>query len=135
MKGHTEILKILAEAGADLNMARVTDGVTPIFVAAQNGHLDVVRYLLSVHDLQLKPFISTADSLRTFANQRDEGVQNRMAELLQSKLDAGEPENNISVLPQEIAVVMGHHYIMEEFSKHNVAIEPNCCSDSMSIKK
>jgi ankyrin repeat protein len=36
----------LVDAGADVNSARTTDGATPVFIAAQNGHLEVVRALV-----------------------------------------------------------------------------------------
>ena len=35
------------EVGADKDQA-VNSGATPLFIAAQNGHLDVVRHLLDV---------------------------------------------------------------------------------------
>ena len=35
--------RCLAEAGADLNQAM--NEATPLFIASQNGHVDVVRYL------------------------------------------------------------------------------------------
>ncbi|CAK9033398.1 unnamed protein product [Durusdinium trenchii] len=44
-EGHLEAVRLLLEAGADKDAARI-DGVTAVFVAAQNGHLEVVRLLL-----------------------------------------------------------------------------------------
>jgi ankyrin repeat protein len=40
-----EVVRILAERGADINKA-MNDGATPLLVASQNGHVDVVRILI-----------------------------------------------------------------------------------------
>ena len=40
--GHTEVVKLLLTAGADVNW-RNHEGVTSLYMAAQNGH-DQVRY-------------------------------------------------------------------------------------------
>lgn len=45
-KGHTEILALLVEHGADVN-AKNNDGWTALMLASQNGHVDVVNCLLS----------------------------------------------------------------------------------------
>jgi hypothetical protein len=37
---------LVKELGADVNGARLSDGATPLFLAAQMGHLVVVRYLV-----------------------------------------------------------------------------------------
>ena len=38
-KGHTEALKLLIEAGADVNLAD-KDGTTPAYIASQKGHTE-----------------------------------------------------------------------------------------------
>jgi ankyrin repeat protein len=115
-QGHAHVIAALIMGGADLNKAD-NMGLTPVWIAAHNGHLEVVRYLLSVHNIQLKAVISTVYQFVKLVSDRDEGVKKRMEAFLQSKLDAGEPENKISVMPQEIAAVMGNLDIVEEFSK------------------
>ena len=50
VNGDLEIVKILVEAGADMNETAVfKDGsnASPLWVAARNNHLEVCRYLLS----------------------------------------------------------------------------------------
>lgn len=42
--GHAEVVRLLAEAGADTELPKF-DGRTPLSVAAQGGHLEVVRCL------------------------------------------------------------------------------------------
>ena len=41
-----EVLRVLAEYGADFNLARTSDGATPLSAAARRGYLDVVRFLV-----------------------------------------------------------------------------------------
>lgn len=43
--GHLEVVKILAEAGADINLGPA-DGSSPLDIAATRGFLDVVEYLI-----------------------------------------------------------------------------------------
>jgi ankyrin repeat protein len=42
--GYAEAVSMLLEAEADVNVAR-NDGVTPLYVAAHNGHAEVVTML------------------------------------------------------------------------------------------
>ena len=42
--GHVNVVRWLAENGANLNKAS-NDGQTPMHVAAKQGHVDVMRYL------------------------------------------------------------------------------------------
>ena len=43
------MVKLLLEAGADLNI-QDTDGSTALMCAAEHGHADIVKYLLSQPD-------------------------------------------------------------------------------------
>ena len=38
------MIRVLAELGADVNTP-IDDGATPVFIAAQNGHVDAIRVL------------------------------------------------------------------------------------------
>jgi len=40
------VARALVEAGADVNAKRTDDGRTPVWMAAQNGHQEVVRVLV-----------------------------------------------------------------------------------------
>ena len=44
LKGHHEVVRVLADKGANLDLAR-ENGSTPVFIAAQFGHHEVVRVL------------------------------------------------------------------------------------------
>jgi ankyrin repeat protein len=39
-----EVVKYLKEAGADVTVAN-NDGITPVYIASQEGHLEIVKYL------------------------------------------------------------------------------------------
>ena len=44
--GHTEVVKLLLEKDADVNVKETTTGCTALFMAAQEGHPEVVKLLL-----------------------------------------------------------------------------------------
>jgi ankyrin repeat protein len=41
------VVKVLASAGASLDQAMTTHGCTPLYIAAQNNHVEVVKVLLA----------------------------------------------------------------------------------------
>ena len=43
--GHLEVVRLLIEAGVDINKARTNDGATPLHIATQKGHVEVVSLL------------------------------------------------------------------------------------------
>ncbi len=45
-KGHTEALRVLLDAGADINAPTPTTDVTPLMQAARNGHIETLQFLL-----------------------------------------------------------------------------------------
>ena len=47
MKGTSSMVKLLLEAGADVNGAEPPEQVTALMAAADNGHLKIVRLLLA----------------------------------------------------------------------------------------
>ena len=44
--GHKEIVKLLLEKGADINVKQTATGATALLLASQNGRTDVVKLLL-----------------------------------------------------------------------------------------
>ncbi len=45
-KGYLDIVKTLADAGANVNL-KINGGFTPLYIATQNNHNEVVKYLLA----------------------------------------------------------------------------------------
>ena len=43
---HLEEVRALVEVEAAVNQGRTTDGVTPLYVAACNGHMEVVQAVM-----------------------------------------------------------------------------------------
>ena len=44
--GHIDVVKLLIEAGADINQARTDNGAPPLFMTCQKGHIDTARLLI-----------------------------------------------------------------------------------------
>jgi ankyrin repeat protein len=45
--GHTEVVKLLLTAKADVNAAHKTQGITSLLIASQKGHTGIVKLLLT----------------------------------------------------------------------------------------
>ena len=45
--GHPEVVKVLLEQQADVNVSCTDDGFTPLHAAAEKGHREVVKLLLA----------------------------------------------------------------------------------------
>ena len=45
--GHTEIVKLLLTAKADVNAAEKKQGITPLLIASKKGHTEIVKLLLT----------------------------------------------------------------------------------------
>jgi ankyrin repeat protein len=52
-EGNLNQVRSLLRAGANVNTRRDTDGVTALFIASQNGHVEVVRELLQHNRLDV----------------------------------------------------------------------------------
>jgi ankyrin repeat protein len=44
--GHPDIVKLLTDEGADINIVVINLNYTPLLVATAGGHADVIRYLI-----------------------------------------------------------------------------------------
>jgi len=50
---HVDLIKVIIEAGGDVNQAQTTKGCTPLFMASQKGHTDIVAILLGAPGIQI----------------------------------------------------------------------------------
>ena len=122
-QGNFNITRELIEREADVHVAD-NDGITPLFLAAKNGHSEVVKLILK-KDLttQLVPFISNVNKLRNIVSEYDDEVLHKMNEFIISKLNIGETEESISILPLEIAAITGDErtiHVFKEFHNREV---------------
>ena len=148
---HWEILQRMKELGVDLNLPNSkgisvahilaekgtvdiekfkelevdffvvgANGLSPAFCAAQNGNFEIMRFILNSPNYQDHPFRSTKESLRAFANQYDSKIKQRMEHFLESK--SHEKSEEIEMLPEEIALVMGHVDIVKLINTNRMDI-------------
>lgn len=110
--GSTDALRTLQQAGADLNQTN-HQGVTPLFIAAQLGNFEIIKVLLTNKEALEKPFTSSRDSLLKFCEGYDESIQERMLLTIDKRIQSGDSETAISILPVDIAEIMGHEAIVE----------------------
>lgn len=103
-----EFVQLLIRAKADVNLG--TDKqATPLFIAAQHGHDDVVEELLDCKEIELdKCFITTAESLHSFIETKRLFAKRNMQTFITAQSD---PEN-ILMTPRDIATIMGHKRIV-----------------------
>ncbi|XP_046346164.2 ankyrin repeat domain-containing protein 50-like [Haliotis rufescens] len=81
-KGHKEIVELLVNKGADLSLAYNTAGSNVLHLACFNGHVDVVKYLLSQDTLNVN---SRGLMKRTPMMRAAEKGHKEVVELLVSK--------------------------------------------------
>ena len=119
-EGNFNITRELIERGANVHAAD-NEGITPLFLAAKKGHSEVVKLILK-KDLttQLVPFISNVNRLRNIASEYGDEAVHKMNEFIIYKLNMGETEQSVSILPLEIAAITGDERTMQVFKEfHN----------------
>ena len=93
------------------------DGTTPLFVAAQNGHLEIVKYFLKQKIIQTtKPLKKTQDALKTFASNKSSSVEQEMNHHIENYKLKYPGATTIEITPEEIAKIMGHSIISQAFN-------------------
>ena len=95
--------------------------MTPLFLAAQLGHVNIVKYLLFTKKMSILPFFSSEQSLKKFASLYPESVGLKMNKLIECKLKAGQSLFRLQIMPNEIAAVMGHQEVVDQFQQFLVA--------------
>ncbi len=104
-EGHIEVVKELLLWKADINQA-MKNGGGPLFIAAQKGHIEVVELLLNSGARSDLVFKSSIGSLQQFA--RRENVETFMNEFIHAQTQSTNPDTEIQMTPEEIAIIMGH---------------------------
>ncbi|SFM01990.1 Ankyrin repeat, partial [Legionella jamestowniensis DSM 19215] len=115
LKGHLEMIKILHAFGASLNQ-KLVDNSTPAHFAVSKGNIDIIQWLLE-HNMDFSTSWSVSkDNLITFLqvtmdeNGAEEVILSKINELIERQ---GAKEDTISILPIDIAEIMGREDIMD----------------------
>lgn len=110
-EGDSYIVRELLAAGADPNLAYET--ATPLFIACQNGHDEIVDLLLDHEKTDISlAFTTTAGEMLESAEEC--GVKKKIKEFLDEKNITDDQVINIT--PAEIASIMGHGQIVEKIN-------------------
>ena len=81
LAGQEEIVKILVQNHAKVNVQATSGGFTPLYMAAQENHVDVVKYLLANGASQT---LSTDDGFTPLAVALQQGHDKVVAVLLEN---------------------------------------------------
>jgi len=111
--GHLEIVRVLADEGANLDLAHES-GATPVFMAAQEGHHEVLRLLVDNH-----AEVNRADKGgRTPAYMAARSGHHEVLRVLhRSKAHLDEPAAN-GTTPMYAAALYGHLDIVYYLARH-----------------
>jgi ankyrin repeat protein len=114
--GHAEVVKLLLEKGADVNVKRIGDGITALAVAAQNGHTELVNLLLE-KGAEVNAKSSTGVTALILASQN--GHTDVVKSLLAAKADinAKASVEGKDYTPLSVAKEMGRIQIIELLEK------------------
>ena len=108
--GRFEAVKVLYEAGAQIDKTGAKDGATPFIVAAQQGHLEVVTYLLELRadvNRRLTDMGATAIYLAAESGQRE--IVNF---LCKHRADLNQPTSDLEQPPLLAAALHNHFDIV-----------------------
>ncbi|MBT4962636.1 MAG: hypothetical protein HON32_00500 [Francisellaceae bacterium] len=115
--GDLEMLKTLLVSSTDNAMRhrlindRVAGGGTPLFIACQKGHLNIVKFLLSCREVSLQPLIRHNEDLVDFYSGNNRVVEKRMNVKLQNESGVIQYKDKTQISVLDIAAIMGHKEI------------------------
>ena len=108
LDGHTDIVKLLLERGADPNIKHSIYGHTALMKATENSHIDIIRILLE-SDVDINIQNSYGDASLIYASR--EGRIEIVRLLLENGADPN-IKNNWSETPLMMASISGHSDIV-----------------------
>lgn len=99
-----DLITALIDHGADVNLATDSGG-TPLFMAAQKGHIRVIEILSNVKGINIDAaFHTNQASLISFGKTYDSDVKLRLDNFIKEQEDP----DNIAMTASDIAGIMGH---------------------------
>lgn len=103
----------LHELGTNLALPN-RHGWSSIFMVIDHGYLDAVKFLLTHYKKSaVTVFMSSKDNLLKHYDRYGEEVRNRLTKKIAQRMSLGDKENEISLLPIDVAEVMGFQAIVE----------------------
>ncbi|KAJ5699161.1 hypothetical protein N7493_012069 [Penicillium malachiteum] len=128
-RGHTGVVRILLDHGADPTMGDQGRRNTPLFVAIKKGHLDVVRVLLD-----------RGANVPRVEQYQDESLlahAQPFPAIFKLLLDRGANAHHSAWNPNELSIPMmaamqgGNMTQIDMLRKHGVHLQPEICPDSL----
>ncbi|MFC3908242.1 ankyrin repeat domain-containing protein [Legionella dresdenensis] len=105
--GHVETVRFLHQAGSALDIV-AKDGFTPLYCAAAEGKLEVINYLLEHNVSPFNPVTVKSESLELYIARKQFLALRQVKQFIKDQTDLSSEAPDISVLPHEIAKLMGH---------------------------
>lgn len=109
--GHFELVKLMVENGADVNVV-TSENISALNYAAESGGYSIVKYLLEHGAILASRAYSRSDLYSLSEYQNDLCVAQRVNDFLREC----HSENTILISPLEIAKIMGHQDIVDLLS-------------------
>ncbi|KTD36624.1 Ankyrin repeats (3 copies) [Legionella nautarum] len=119
-KSNLKVLEAYQRWGENLDL-RMENGATLMYVAANKGFLDIVKFLIQ-HNPQQAMIPARFSAELFFSNITSHYKDNKEIELrafnkLNERSLAGDPDSEIRLLPIDIAEILGHSAIVAELKK------------------
>mmetsp|Transcript_18567 Transcript_18567/g.30940 ORF Transcript_18567/g.30940 Transcript_18567/m.30940 type:complete len:349 (+) Transcript_18567:108-1154(+) len=113
--GHLKIIKLLVKNGANVNVKKKNDGVTPLFLAVRTLHEDIALYLIQEGGADVTATLHNGVSILMIAASRG------MKSVIQLLLDAGEDpfeECDMGCSAIDFAATAGHKALADMMKAH-----------------
>jgi ankyrin repeat protein/GTPase SAR1 family protein len=116
--GHKAVLEFLHEKGVKLD-APNRQGATPTFIAARKGHSDIILFLFERKTYSFAPINTTRTQFNNFINHLNPEIKTRAEKLIPQDIQVNPSEEGcFTIMPHEIAQIMGHQEIATLLLQH-----------------